>query len=104
MIFAVTSNAAERGLRGLVLGRNNHFGSRSEKSTRVAANLYSFIESAKLNELDPTAYFQEAIRRHHAGCTIPLPHELRHGLDPDDVDYPARPPPESDPQLELPTS
>ena len=100
----LTSNAAERGLRVLVLGRNNHFGSRSEEGTRVAADLYSLIESAKLNELDPATYFREAIRHHNEGRTIPLPHELRRSLDPDAIEYPARPPPEPEPQLELPTS
>ncbi|MEM1023569.1 MAG: transposase [Myxococcota bacterium] len=42
----LTSNAVERSLRGPVLGRNNHFGSRSQRGTEVAALFYSLIESS----------------------------------------------------------
>jgi transposase len=51
----LTSNLAEAALRCLVLGRNNHFGSRSKRGTEVAAMFYSLIESARLG-LDPRAY------------------------------------------------
>ena len=71
----MTSNAAERALRGLVLGRNNHFGSRSERGTEVAAIFYSLIESAKLNEIDPVAYLQAGAEAHLRGEVVPLPHE-----------------------------
>src|SRR6266508_6129738 len=37
-------NATERGLRGLVVGRKNHYGSRSQRGTEVAALFYSLIE------------------------------------------------------------
>src|SRR5229473_4884011 len=42
------NNATERGLRGMVVGRKNHYGSRSKRGTEVAALFYSLIESAKL--------------------------------------------------------
>ena len=44
-------------------GRKNHYGSRSERGTRVAALFYSLIESAKLAGVEPRAYLGEAARR-----------------------------------------
>jgi transposase len=72
----LTSNAVERSLRGPVLGRNNHFGSRSERGTQVAALMYSLIESAKLNGMDPNRYLSMAATAGIRGEPIPLPHEL----------------------------
>ncbi len=53
----------ERALRGVAVGRKNHYGSRSERGTRVAALLYSLIESAKLAGVEPRAYLAKAARR-----------------------------------------
>lgn len=50
------NNAAERALRGVVLGRKNHYGSRSRRGTEVAAILYTLMESAKLAGVSPRAY------------------------------------------------
>lgn len=50
------NNAAERAQRGLVLGRVNHYGSRSTKGTTIAAVCYTLIETAKLHDVDPKAY------------------------------------------------
>jgi transposase len=50
------NNATERGLRGPVIGRRNHFGSKSPAGTRVAAVMYSLVESAKVAKVDPMAY------------------------------------------------
>jgi hypothetical protein len=47
------TNGVERALRGVVVGRKNHYGSRSERGTRVAALFYSLIESAKLCGVEP---------------------------------------------------
>ena len=73
----LTSNLAEAALRCLVLGRNNHFGSRSKRGTEVAAMFYSLIESARLNGLDPRAYLLFGAKAHLRGERVPLPHELR---------------------------
>jgi transposase len=71
------NNATERGLRGLVVGRKNHYGSRSKRGTEVAALFYSLIESAKLCRVEPKAYLLQAVR---AALTTPgtvtLPHAL----------------------------
>jgi transposase len=54
------NNGAERALRGLVIGRKNHYGSRSRRGTEVAAVFYSLIESAKLAGVEPAAYLKAA--------------------------------------------
>lgn len=72
----ITSNPVESVLRHPVLGRNNHFGSRSKQGAQVAALYYSLIESAKVNDLNPTTYLREAARARVRGQTAPLPHEL----------------------------
>jgi transposase len=50
------NNRTERGLRGPVVGRRNHFGSKSARGTVVAATMYSLVESAKVAGIDPVAY------------------------------------------------
>lgn len=56
------NNHSEQALRDLVLGRNNHQGSRSEKGTRVAALLYSLIESAERCGVNPARYLRVLAR------------------------------------------
>jgi transposase len=72
------NNATERALRGMVLGRKNHYGSRSLRGTEVAALFYSLLESAKLCGVEPKGYLLQAT---HAALAIPgtatLPHVLR---------------------------
>jgi hypothetical protein len=50
----------ERALRGVAVGRENHYGSRSERGTRVTALICSLIESAKLAGVGLRAYLQGA--------------------------------------------
>jgi transposase len=74
----VDNNATERALRGIALGRKNHYGSRSERGTRVAALCYTLLESAKLTGVEPATYLAEATRRAIATPgTVTLPRELR---------------------------
>ena len=72
------ANGVERALRGVAVGRKNHYGSRSERGTRVAALFYSLIESAKLCSVEPRAYLSEATRRAiwNPG-TVTLPRDLK---------------------------
>jgi len=62
------NNAVERGLRGVVLGRKNHLGSKSRRGMEVAAVLYTLIESAKLVGVEPRAYLLRAL---HAALAVP---------------------------------
>lgn len=57
------NNRTERALRGLVLGRKNHYGSRSERGTQVAAIFYTVLESALLNDLNPRDFIEYAVQR-----------------------------------------
>jgi transposase len=50
------NNAAEQALRGPVVGRKNHYGSRSLRGTEVAAVFYTLCETARLIGVDPHAY------------------------------------------------
>jgi transposase len=70
------NNRTERALRGVVVGRKNHYGSRSRRGTEVAALFYSLIESAKLSGVEPSKYLKSAADAALRGEIIPLPHEV----------------------------
>ena len=55
------NNATERAIRGPVVGRKNHYGSKSRSGTEVASTLYTILETCKLNAIDPAAYLAAAI-------------------------------------------
>ena len=57
------NNGTERALRGLVIGRKNHYGSKSKRGTEVAALFYSLLETAKLCGVNPEKYLTAAVRR-----------------------------------------
>lgn len=57
------NNPTERALRGPVVGRRNHFGSKSVRGTEMAAILYTLVETAKVCGLDPIAYLLEVATR-----------------------------------------
>ena len=73
----IDNNAAERAMRGPVIGRKNHYGSKSRRGTEVAALFYSLLESAKLVEVDPKEYLRRALDAGLRAEQVPLPHELR---------------------------
>ena len=75
--IALDNNATERALRGMVVGRKNHYGSRSQRGTEVAALFYSLIESAKLCGVEPKAYLLAATRAAlDTPGAVTLPHAL----------------------------
>src|SRR5262245_43303915 len=53
--LALDNNPAERALRCVAIGRKNYLFAGSDAGGRRAAAMYSLIESAKLNGLNPTA-------------------------------------------------
>lgn len=55
------NNATERAIRGPVVGRKNHNGSKSRRGTQVAATMYSILETAKLHGIDPAKYLDAAV-------------------------------------------
>jgi hypothetical protein len=75
-LLSPDNNATERVVRGVVVGRKNHYGSRSEQGTKVAALMYSLLDSAELAGVDPATYLEAAVQAALDGEVIPLPHEL----------------------------
>jgi hypothetical protein len=73
----LANNGTERAARGPVVGRKNHYGSRSLRGTEVAGLFYSLVESAKLNDLEPRFYLRVAVRAGLRHETVPLPHEVK---------------------------
>jgi transposase len=59
----IDNNAAERALRGVGLGRKNYLFFGSDAGGERAAAIYSLVETAKLNGLDPEAYLREVFER-----------------------------------------
>jgi transposase len=54
----LSNNAAERGLRGIALGRKSWLFCGSDRGGRRAATLYSLIVTAKMNGVDPQAWLE----------------------------------------------
>jgi len=64
--------------RSRVVGRKNHYGSKSQRGTDVAAIFYSLLESAYVCGVEPKSYIAEATRRAiRAPGAVTLPHEFR---------------------------
>lgn len=59
----IDNNRCERALRGVVLGRKNHYGSRSRRGTEVAAIIYTLMESAKLASISAKDYLNAIVER-----------------------------------------
>jgi len=74
----IDNNGTERGIRGVVVGRKNHYGSKSRRGREVAALFYAIVESAKLGGVEPKAYLRLATYAALRGEPVPLPHEVAH--------------------------
>jgi transposase len=59
----IDNNAAERALRGVSLGRKNYLFMGSDAGGERAAAIYSLVETAKLNGIDPEAYLRDVLTR-----------------------------------------
>ena len=74
----IDTNEVERALRGVVLGRKNHQGSRSERGTAVAAAFYSLVETCKLLDVDARDYLKAAaVQGIEKPGSVLLPSEFR---------------------------
>ena len=70
------NNAAERSLRGPVVGRKVHYGSKSKRGTEVAALFYTLLETAKLQGVEPAGYLKVAAQKAlESQSTILLPED-----------------------------
>ena len=61
--ICLTNNAAERALRGLALGRKSWLFAGSERGAERAAVMYTLIQTAKLNDVDPQAWLADVLSR-----------------------------------------
>jgi transposase len=59
----VSNNAAERGLRGVALGRKSWLFCGSDRGGQRAADMYSLIVTAKMNGVDPQAWLADVLPR-----------------------------------------
>ncbi len=57
-VGALGDNGAEHAIRPFVVGRKSWLFSTSVKGVKASANLYSLIETAKANGLEPYAYLR----------------------------------------------
>ena len=59
----LSNNAAERGLRGIALGRKSWLFCGSDRGGQRAASMYSLIVTAKMNGVDPQAWLSDVLSR-----------------------------------------
>jgi len=62
-IAPLDNNRAEGAIRPFVIGRRNWMFCDTQKGARASANLYSLVETAKANGLEPHAYLTEVYER-----------------------------------------
>jgi transposase len=61
--ICLTNNAAERALRGVAVGRRNWTFAGSDRGGERAAAIYTLVETAKLNGVDPQAWLADVLAR-----------------------------------------
>jgi transposase len=66
----IDNNPAENAIRPFVIGRKNWLFSDTPKGATASANLYSLIETAKANDVDPFAYLSRVFKELPAADTV----------------------------------
>jgi hypothetical protein len=61
--ICLSNNAAERALRGIAIGRRAWLFAGSDRGGERAAAMFTLIETAKLNGVDPQAWLADVLRR-----------------------------------------
>jgi transposase len=56
--YPIDNNPVENAIRPFAIGRKNWLFSASVNGAKASANLYSLIETAKANDLEPYAYLK----------------------------------------------
>ncbi len=59
--LSIVNNAAERGMRSIVIGRKNWLFAGSERGGKSAAIAYTLIKTANLNGVDPQAWLTDVL-------------------------------------------
>jgi len=75
-IIPLDNNIAENTIRPFVVGRKNWLHSNSVKGAHASAAIYSLIESAKANTLEPYAYLSRIIKELPSAETVEQLEEL----------------------------
>ncbi len=58
----IDNNAAERAMRPIAVGRKNWLFAGSDSGGHTAAGIYSLLETAKLNNINPWKYMEKVLR------------------------------------------
>ena len=66
-IAEIDNNIAERAIRAIAIGRKNWLFAGSKAGGERAAAIYSVIETAKLNGVEPQAYIADVIEKIASG-------------------------------------
>jgi transposase len=61
--ICLSNNAAERGVRGIALGRKSWLFCGSDRGGERAAVMYSLLVTAKMNDIDPQAWLADVLAR-----------------------------------------
>jgi transposase len=61
--ICISNNAAERALRGVAIGRKAWLFAGSDRGGERAAAMFTLIETAKLNDVDPQAWLADVLGR-----------------------------------------
>lgn len=61
--ICISNNAAERALRGIALGRKAWLFAGSDRGGERAALMYTLIQTARLNDVDPQAWLADVLAR-----------------------------------------
>jgi transposase len=78
----IDNNGTEAAQRGVVLGRKNHYGSRSREGMEAAAIYYTLVECAKLAGISPKEYIIQVAKaaRQNPGAVL-LPEDFKALVD-----------------------
>jgi transposase len=68
--YPIDNNPAENAIRPFVIGRKNWLFSATQRGAEASANLYSLIETAKANGLEPHAYLTHVFTELPKACTL----------------------------------
>jgi transposase len=71
--IALDNNHTERALRGPVVGRKNHYGSRSQRGMEVASSMYTLSQTCRMLEVGFKPYLRFALKEAAATRPVPTP-------------------------------
>ena len=71
------TNSMESQFRPPVVGRKNHYGSKSLETAEVAASWYTTIATCETNGVDSRAYIDDTLRRILTGAPVLMPWEWK---------------------------